>query len=213
LYLTAPGQTLGLKLSSAGIIMQSMNFKRHRLSAVLLAALLGLSGCTDLRDASPAEIRTLVTVKTAVNGPEQFRVAPELQVRRYRLQFAGYDSVYYYLFAVKPQADADETHLRVHIEANYGGVVRHYDQAKLPSGVSQTQHLQHDVVRCQLFGNMVDACLFRDRGDIELSRADLEAGRISGLMLVLSSAADQHYEHIDLPAAYIDGFLQALPSP
>jgi len=180
----------------------------------LLMVLLALSGCADLRNASSADIRQLVTIKAAVNSSDQFWVAPELQVRRYRLQFAGFDTVYYYLYEVKPSPYAADLHLRLHIDANYGGVVRHYDQAKLPDGgVSQTQRLSHDVVRCQLFSNMVDACLFRDRGDIELSRAELEAGRINGLSLALSSASAKDYERLDLPAAYIDGFLQALPNP
>jgi hypothetical protein len=175
---------------------------------------MGLSGCADLRNASAADIRQLVTMKTANDSPDQFWVAPELQVRRYRLQFAGYDTVYYYLYEVKPTPDAAAMHYRVHIDANYGGAVRHYDQAKLlDGGVFQTQRLQHDVVRCQLFGNMVDACLFRDRGDIELSRPELEAGRINGLSLALSSAGAKDYERLDLPAAYIEGFLQALPNP
>jgi hypothetical protein len=194
--------------------MQVTNFIKQYPITVFLIVLLLLSGCADLRNASSADIRQMVTLKTNDNSPDQFWVAPELQVRRYRLQFAGYDTVYYYLYNVKPTSDAADMHLRVHIDANYGGVVRHYDQAKLPDGfVFQTHHLQHDVVRCQLFGNMVDACLFRDRGDIELSKAELEAGRVNGLTLALSSASDQDYEHIDLPAAYIDGFLQALQNP
>ena len=204
---------LELKLSSAGIMIQVSNFIRLYPIAVLVTVLL-LSGCADLRNATSADIRQMVVLKAADDSSNQFWVAPELQVRRYRLKFAGYDTVYYYLYEVKPTLDAADLHLRVHIDANYGGTVRHYDQAKFADGViSQTQHLQHDVVRCQLFGNMVDACLFRDRGDIELSKAELEAGRINGLSFALSSASDEGYEHLDLPAAYIDGFLQALPTP
>ena len=194
--------------------MQVAHFIRLQAIAVFFSVTFMLNGCADLRNASAADIRQMVTLKTDDHSPYQFWVAPELQVRRYRLQFAGYDTIYYYLYNVKPTPDVAAMHVRVHIDANYGGVVRHYDQAKFPDGfVSQTVNLEHNLVRCQLFGNMVDACLFRDRGEIELSQAELEVGRINGLTLALSSANAKDYEVIDLPAAYIDGFLQALPNP
>ena len=50
------------------------------------------------------------------------------------------------------------------------------------------------------------ACLYRDRGQIELSRAMLETGRYVGLEFTLGST-DVSYEHVDLPANYVDGFI------
>ena len=57
--------------------------------------------------------------------------------------------------------------------------------------------------------NLVYACLFRDRASFELSRTELDAAQLTGLNLSLYSD-QQDYESIDLPANYIQGFLQAV---
>jgi hypothetical protein len=193
--------------------MRPMDLIKHSAEFVLSAILLCQIGCTDLHALSSADFRRQVVVKSAENSPDKFWMASELQLRRYRLLFSGYDTVYYYLYAVKPQPDVEALHFRLHIDANYGGLIRHYDQAKIAGGVYPAFHQRHEVVRCQLFSNMVDSCLYRDQAEIELSKTELEAARIDGLNLALSAKNAQDYEHLDLPAAYIDGFLQALQTP
>jgi hypothetical protein len=51
--------------------------------------------------------------------------------------------------------------------------------------------------------------LFHDRASLNLSLPELEAARLKGLGLTLSSGM-QDYETIDLPANYIQEFLQAV---
>jgi hypothetical protein len=98
----------------------------------------------------------------------------------------------------------------VSIDAHYGGTLRHYDAIKFADGSSRPVGFHsHDTERCQFFNNMVYACLFRDRASLELSRSELEAARFKGLKLTLNSDK-QGYESIDLPANYIQGFLQAV---
>ncbi len=183
-------------------------------SAVFLSVTLILAGCAaDLRQASSEKIEKMTRVKT-VDNLSRLWSAPELQVRHYRTQFYGYDTVQYRLAALKPDSKTETTSYRLEIEANYGATYpRHYDSAKSANEVSYPlKNSSHEAMRCQLFGDMANACLYRDRANVEFSLAELEAGSQSGMKLILGSA-DKAYESIDLPAQYVAGFLQAVNNP
>ena len=76
----------------------------------------------------------------------------------------------------------------------------------------QTVNHRHETERCQYFNNMVYSCLYHDRASLELSKSELDAARLKGLQLTLSSGS-QDYESIVLPANYIQGFLQTIQHP
>jgi len=179
----------------------------------LLIYLLVSGGCAEnIRAASAFDIQKLTTQKTGVDS-SQIWSAPELEQRKFRLSFYGYDTVYYRLETLKNPLVGDAGHYRLIIDANFGTVlgakIRHYDQAKFADGsILTTEHRQLDTVRCQIFGTMTSACLYRDRAEIELNPAVLAAAQQTGLQLILGSA-ETDYEQIDLPANYIAGFLQA----
>jgi len=133
---------------------------------------------------------------------------PALRLSHYRTLFYGYDSVDYWLNALKSLAGSVEYEMS--IDADYGGDLRHYDAVKFADGSSrQTLNHRHDTERCQFFNSMVYSCLYHDRASLDLSPPELEAARLKGLRLTLSSGK-QDYETIDLPANYIEGFLQAV---
>jgi hypothetical protein len=139
--------------------------------------------------------------------------APDLNVQHFRVAFYGYNTVSYHLAAVKDN-QSSSLNYQLQFDAKYGIVgtyyVRHYDVAKFQNGVlTPTTQLRHDALSCQVYGDMVNGCLFRDRANVVISAEQLEAGRQSGLTLILGSA-DKDYETLDLPAQYIDGFLKAV---
>jgi hypothetical protein len=180
-------------------------YKTLSLAIVLLCTACGV----DLRSESAAGIQELVTMNSDADTPLSLVAAPELQVRHFRLKFYGYDTVYYYLQAVKNSQHPLPVFQLV-IDANYGGALRHYDTVRMIDGeVYPTLQRRHDTVRCQIFGNMTDSCLYRDRTRIELSQNVLQSFRHNGLSLILA-ATGTDYETIDLPANYIDGFLLAV---
>ena len=170
-----------------------------------------LLGCTDnLRDATSVSIAQTVKKSVSTDGKQFQWLAPELQVSHYRTLFYGYDSIYYRLVAQKPSAADAGYQYQVSIDAHYGGSLRHYDAIRFADGSSRKLGFHsHDTERCQFFNNLVYACLFRDRASLELSRSELEAARLTGLKPTLYSD-QQDYETIDLPANYIQGFLQAV---
>jgi hypothetical protein len=183
--------------------------------AATLLSLLNLTGCIEnIRGASSTEIRQDIAVEVAPDNSYTWK-APELLVRHFRVTYCGYDRVYYRLSAVKPADSAQELQFRLVIDANYGlntalkkmhdfNSVKFIDGSTLP-----ITNVNHDVGRCQMFCEMYPACLYRDRADVELSLALLEASRHTGLVLTLASA-EKDFEQLDLPAEYIDGFLQAV---
>ncbi|MDD4915941.1 MAG: hypothetical protein PHW13_12990 [Methylococcales bacterium] len=180
---------------------------------IVLWLALSCAGCgVDVRDAPSAEIRDLVTRQEAGSSSrENVLIAPELQVRRFRMRFYGYDTVYYYLLAETSEQNPAVPVYYLVIDANYGGRARHYETLKTAGAVSNpANHLRHDTVRCQIFGDMTDSCLYRDRADFVLNPGLLQAAVKTGLTLTLASAANTVYETLDLPANYIDGFLQAV---
>lgn len=181
------------------------------LKIICLWAILLATACTEnLREAPAVAIRDQVVTQSVGNSAETLFRAPELLVRHFRLKFYGYDTVYYYLQAAESNNNPAETVYRLQLDANYGGDPRHYDAVSIAHADSfATSHLHHETIRCQIFGSMTDSCLYRDRADIVLSLQQLEAARQNGLNMTLSSTAKQ-YETLDLPANYIDGFLQAV---
>jgi hypothetical protein len=176
--------------------------------AAFLATILQISGCSENVREAPASIITEHTTHVATPNKQGLTwFAPELHKSQYRTLFFGYDTLDYRLAA--PEAP-DSNSFRLIIKANYGGNIRHYDFAK---GADEASHainlLQHDTERCQLFNSMISSCLYQDRFSLTLSRSDLEQARVSGLQLLLTSKS-QSYEHIDVPATYIQGFLKAV---
>lgn len=176
---------------------------------VSLIALFSLFGCAPpLREASPESIGQAVKQSKTAAGNGFAWSGPELQVSHYRTLFYGYDKVYYRLLAKKPPTGG--VVYQLWIDAHYGGDIRHYAAFKFANGSSRPAVGQrHDTERCQLFNNMVSACLFHDQASLELSPSDLDAARLDGLRLTLGSGS-QDYETIDLPANYIQGFLAAI---
>jgi hypothetical protein len=135
--------------------------------------------------------------------------APELQTSHFRTLFYGYDTVYFRLRATKTERPSSKIFYQLLVDANYGGPVRQYKQARYIDGASyQSSKLDHDIIRCQFFGSMVNSCLYRDKAELTLESSVLEAGRRQGLSLTLGSQ-DGDYETIELPAQYIDRFLHA----
>ncbi|QWF71377.1 hypothetical protein KEF85_02490 [Methylomonas paludis] len=187
-------------------------------NTLLLCLAIGVAGCaSDLKYQSAAEIEQQTKIEAFPGSPNQILSAPELQVRHFQEFLYGSNSVSYYLTAHKDSRFAGNTSYWLEFDANYGSShsmanSRRYDMAKTETGLSiPTYHLRHETLRCQEYKGVGDGCLYRDRAEVQLSLADLEAGRHSGLKLILSSA-NQEYEHIDLPAQYVDGFLRAVQS-
>lgn len=181
----------------------------HSHNGMCLIAIVCLLGCAaNPREALPGSIAQSVKESVMVVGQDFVWRGPALQIRHYRTLFYGYDSVYYWLVARKsPKGGAL---YEMSIAADYGGDLRHYDAVKFADGSSRpTGSHRHDTERCQFFNSLVYACLFHDRASLELSRSELEAAQLKGLRLTLSSGK-QDYESIDLPANYIQGFLQAV---
>ena len=181
------------------------------LLAVGLATCLGLVGCSShIRNASSSEIERLVSFDAHREQPAW--LAPELQVQHYRQLFYGYDTVYYRLAKLDGVERNGDASVQLLIDAHYGGDRRHYDLAKEADGTTRkTKARDHQAERCQFFNNLVYSCLYRDRASLDLQRSELEQARRMGLTITLSSS-NADYERIELPPAYIDGFLQATAS-
>ncbi|WP_347988088.1 hypothetical protein [Methylomonas sp. AM2-LC] len=183
-------------------------------SALLAAIVAVLTGCTpEIRDQSSAEIQQQISVKSLPDSPNRILTAPDLNVQQFRMAFYGYNTVSYLLAAIKDDQSSGLNY-QLQFDAKYGIVgsryIRHYDMAKMQNGVViPTTQLRHDALSCQMYGDMVNGCLFRDRANVAISLEQLQSGRQSGLTLILSSA-DKNYETLDLPAQYIDGFLIAV---
>jgi len=174
-----------------------------------------LEGCAlDARNATSVEIQQAIKSESATTPYHRVWSAPPLLVSHFRTRFYGYDTVDYHLSASQSGQSSSPTLYHLKVDANYGGLPRHYDLAKSTNSSQYPAYkLRHETLRCQFFGDMQDACLYRDRLDFELSLAELEAGRHSGMTLTLASADNKEYEQIDLPPAYIDGFLAVIQSP
>lgn len=189
----------------------------HHIPARCIGILLSmalLTGCADIGSASPQQIQAATRMDTGAN--RILWSAPELEHSKFRLVFYGYDKVYYHLQAEKSPIDSnDGIHYRLLIDANYGLMqglrVRHYDQVRFADNtILATQNRHMETMRCQIFSDMTQGCLYRDRAEVELDPAQLAAaGNKDGLSLTLGSD-DQNYENIVLPASYIAGFLQAV---
>jgi hypothetical protein len=192
-------------------MLRSVNFL---LTLILTILSLLAAGCADdLRQAAAVDIERTTELTTPPYTAARIWSAPELSVQHYRTLFYGYDTVYYRLIASQANAGEQPLQFALDIDAQYGGNERHYQLARLAyGGALPSQHLRHETLRCQFFNNLVSSCLFRDRAEVVLTRAELEAARQSGLVLTLA-AANADYEQIDLPAAYVDGFLRAVQKP
>jgi len=176
-----------------------------------LIVFLGLVGCTgNIRKESSSSIAQSVTHTSMPGGEGLAWVGPELQVQHFRTLFYGHDTVYYRLAAREPSTTPGIPVYHMLIDAHYGGNLRHYDVVKFADGTLRpTADHQHGAERCQFFNNLVYACLFRDQVSLSLSRSELEDARANGLQFTLSSGT-QDYERIELPANYVQGFLQAV---
>lgn len=195
--------------------MSDLNIKSYfYLGLFILTALFCVACATDPRIATSQEIEQQVALKTKADNQTEIWSAPELRVSHFRIRFYGYDTVDYYLIAEKSLQQADaKVFFRLKIDANYGSPIRHYDIAHQDNGLDKPiEHMDHQSVRCQLFSDMYDGCLYRDRGDIELSLAELEKGRIVGINFTVKSS-ERNYEQIDLPPHYINGFLNVVLKP
>ena len=184
---------------------------RNVCNAAFLAAIIQVIGCVEnVREASPDTIAGRGKHVSRLNKQNLTWFAPELHQSHYRTLFYGYDTIDYQLAASEYPETKMNNGFRLLIDANYGGNIRHYDFAKLADESTRViNHYQHDTVRCQMFNSLISSCLYRDRFSLNLSRSDLENARVSGLQLLLTSRA-QHYERIDLPSNYIQGFLKAI---
>ena len=186
---------------------------RNVCNAVFLAAIIQVVGCVEnVRDESPDAIAGSVKHVSRLNKQDLTWFAPELHQSHYRTLFYGYDTVDYRLAAPEYPETKTNGGFRLLIDASYGGNVRHYDFARLADESTRViNRYQHDTERCQIFNSLISSCLYRDRFSLYLSRSDLENARVVGLQLLLTSGA-QHYERIDLPSNYIQGFLKAIES-
>ena len=180
-------------------------------NAVFLAAIIQVVGCVEnVRDESPDAIAGSVKHVSRLDKQDLTWFAPELHLSHYRTLFYGYDTMDYRLAAPEYPRTKTNDGFCLLIDASYGGDIRHYDFAKLADDTTRViNHYQHDIERCQVFNSLISSCLYRDRLSLNLSRSDLQNARVSGLQLLLTSGA-QHYERIDLPSNYIQGFLKAI---
>ena len=184
---------------------------RNVCNAVFLAAIIQVVGCVEnVRDESPDAIAGSVKHVSRLNKQDLAWFAPELHQSHYRTLFYGYDTIDYRLAAPEYPQTKKTDGFRLLIDASYGGDIRHYDFARLADDSTRViNHYQHDIERCQVFNSLISSCLYRDRFSLNLSQSDLQNARVSGLQLLLTSGA-QHYEHLDLPSNYIQGFLKAI---
>jgi hypothetical protein len=183
---------------------------RNVCNAAFLAAIIQVGCVENVRDESPDAIAGSVKHVSRLDKQDLTWFAPELHLSHYRTLFYGYDTMDYRLAAPEyPQTKTNDG-FRLLIDASYGGDIRHYDFARLADDTTRViNHYQHDIERCQVFNSLISSCLYRDRFSLNLSRSDLQNARVSGLQLLLTSGA-QHYERIDLPSNYIQGFLKAI---
>ena len=186
---------------------------RNVCNVVCLAAIIQILGCAEnVREDSPETIAGSVKHISRLDKQALAWFAPALHQSQYRTLFYGYDTIDYRLAAPEYPKTLMHDGFRLLIDASYGGDVRHYNFARLAGDTTRMiNHYQHDIERCQVFNSLISSCLYRDRFSLALSRSDLENARVSGLQLLLTSGA-QHYEHIDLPSNYIQGFLKAIES-
>ena len=177
----------------------------------LLGLVHGLAGCAGNPRHQSAEAIAQAVEHSEAAGPDGLAwFAPALKVSNYRILFYGYDTVYYRLAASERVKPDRSRFYRLLVYADYGGDVRHYDRVEFPDGSRRAiLDSRHDVERCQFFNSLVYACLFRDWISVELGRSDLEKARIAGMRVILGSDA-RNYEAVDLPAAYVQGFLAAV---
>jgi len=180
------------------------------LSIIQVMIVLLIAGCAeDPAKLSSKQIAKEIRVETDPNNKQTW-LAPVLETRHFRTTVKGYDTVHYRLSAIGGNQSSNPVIYRLMLNANYAGAVRHYDVVKFANGTAYpTTDREHETKRCQSFNSLETTCLYHDSAAAELSRADLESGRQSGLSVTLGSA-DQDYEHIELPAHYIDGFLLAV---
>lgn len=183
---------------------------RNFCNVAFLAAIIQVGCVENVRDESPDAIAGSVKHVSRLDKQDLTWFAPELHLSHYRTLFYGYDTMDYRLAAPEyPQTKTNDG-FRLLIDASYGGDIRHYDFARLADDTTRViNHHQHDIERCQVFNSLISSCLYRDRFSLNLSQSDLQNARVSGLQLLLTSGA-QHYERIDLPSNYIQGFLKAI---
>ena len=184
---------------------------RNVCNVVCLAAIIQILGCVEnVREESSDTIAGSVKHVSRLDKQALAWFAPALHQSHYRTLFYGYDTIDYRLAAPEYPEILTNDGFRLLIDASYGGDVRHYDFARLADDTTRViNHYQHDIERCQVFNSLISSCLYRDRFSLALSRSDLENARATGLQLLLTSGA-QHYERIDLPSNYIQGFLKAI---
>jgi len=143
------------------------------------------------------------------DGAESWR-APELEHRRYRADLGIYDTLYYGLMASKAQTAGEAPRFEIWFGSHYGGTKpRHYATAKSDNGSRPLQNLRQATERCQEFANLTSACVYHDSASMVISREQLENAKNLGLKFVLSSGSED-YETIELPAHYVQGFLDAV---
>ena len=184
---------------------------RNICRAIFLAMIIQAIGCVEnIREQSPDAIASSVKHVSRLDKQVLTWFAPELHLSQYRTLFYGYDTIDYRLAAPEYPQTKKTDGFRLLIDASYGGDIRHYDFARLANDTTRViNHYQHDIERCQVFNSLISSCLYRDRFSLNLSQSDLQNARVSGLQLLLTSGA-QHYERIDLPSNYIQGFLKAI---
>ena len=183
---------------------------RNCCNAAFLAAIIQVGCVENVQDESPDAIASSVKHVSRLDKQDLTWFAPELHLSHYRTLFYGYDTLDYRLAASEYPETKTNDGFRLLIDASYGGDIRHYDFARLADDTTRViNHHQHDIERCQVFNSLISSCLYRDRFSLNLSRSDLQNARVSGLQLLLTSGA-QHYERIDLPSNYIQGFLKAI---
>ncbi len=187
--------------------MKIFSVKRLMVASCLIGL---LSSCADnIREQSADEIAGRIARAAKSDSQGFLWRAPDLYSSQYRTLFFGYDTLKYHLLTPENQSNG----FRLLVQANYGGAMRHYELAKFAD--QSTRALapqQHFAERCQLFNSLISSCLYQDQFALALSASDLQRARLTGLNVVLQSHSQQ-YEAIDLPAAYIEGFLKAVGQP
>ena len=181
-------------------------------NTLALVIILLLPACTgSVRQATTDTIAEQVKQASMPDKHGVGLLAPELHDSQYRPLFFGYDTTDYRLAAVSGlSGKPDQTLLRLWIDVNYGGNVRHYDFAKFSDKTEYPiNHYLHIAERCQLFNSLIASCLYHDQLSLDLTRSDLEKARYSGLKVFLASAT-LTYQQIELPTNYIQGFLKAI---
>jgi hypothetical protein len=184
-------------------------------SAALFLGSLLLNGCSqaNLRNAPADEIAADTTRNTAGGQPGIDYQAPLLTQEHWQMEMGGEDALSYRLSGHADMAgNAGRTVLhRLDVDSEYRG--KHpagYLEVRFADGsLRPIANLKHESERCQEFNTLQSGCTFRDRFSFALSAAELAAFAKTGFNARLVGKVGD-LQKIDLPPAYIQGYLKAV---